>query len=213
MNFAALPAASPATASPIASPIALSICVYCGSRHGARPEYTAAARALGTAIGARGWQVVYGGGKVGLMGEVADATLAAGGRVVGIIPESLQRLEVGHPGLTELHVVPTMHVRKQMMAERADAFIALPGGIGTLEELYEVWTWRQLGYHDKPIGLLNTEGYYDDLLRFMRATVSEGFLSASQHDKLLVGQDADVLLMQVAGAVPIANPAEDYSKV
>ena len=213
MNFAAPPAASPATASPIASPIALSICVYCGSRHGARPEYTAAARALGTAIGARGWQVVYGGGKVGLMGEVADATLTAGGRVVGIIPESLQRLEVGHPGLTELHVVPTMHVRKQMMAERADAFIALPGGIGTLEELYEVWTWRQLGYHDKPIGLLNTEGYYDDLLRFMRATVSEGFLSASQHDKLLVGQDADALLMQVAGAVPTTNPAEDYSKV
>ena len=209
MNSAAPPAAPPATA----SPLALSICVYCGSRHGARPAYTAAARALGTAIGARGWQVVYGGGKVGLMGEVADATLAAGGRVVGIIPESLQRLEVGHPGLTELHVVPTMHVRKQMMAERADAFIALPGGIGTLEELYEVWTWRQLGYHDKPIGLLNTEGYYEDLLRFMHATVSEGFLSAAQHDKLLVGHDANALLMQVAGAVPIASPAEDYSKV
>ena len=190
-----------------------SICVYCGSRHGARPAYTAAARALGTAIGARGWQLVYGGGKVGLMGEVADATLAAGGRVVGVIPESLQRLEVGHLGLTELHVVPTMHVRKQMMAERADAFIALPGGIGTLEELYEVWTWRQLAYHDKPIGLLNTEGYYDDLLSFMRTTVSEGFLSAPQHDNLVVGQDAEALLLKVAAAVNFTGPGEDYSKV
>ena len=104
------------------------------------------------------------------MGEVADATLAAGGRVVGVIPESLKTREVGHAGLHELHVVPTMHLRKQMMAERADAFIALPGGIGTLEELYEVWTWRQLGYHDQPIGLLNVDGYYDDLLRFMAHT-------------------------------------------
>ncbi len=190
-----------------------SICVYCGSRHGARAAYTAAARALGTAIGARGWQLVYGGGKVGLMGEVADATLAAGGRVVGVIPESLQRLEVGHTGLTELHVVPTMHMRKQMMAERADAFIALPGGIGTLEELYEVWTWRQLAYHDKPIGLLNTEGYYDDLLRFMGTTVAEGFLSASQHDSLVVGQNPDALLTQVAGAANFASLDEDYSKV
>ncbi len=197
---------------PVPTPVP-SICVYCGSRHGARPAYTAAARALGTAIGARGWQLVYGGGKVGLMGEVADSTLAAGGRVVGIIPESLQRLEVGHLGLTELHVVPTMHLRKQMMAERADAFIALPGGIGTLEELYEVWTWRQLAYHDKPIGLLNTEGYYDDLLRFMRTTVSEGFLSASQHDSLVVGQDADALLAKVAGAANLFSPDEDYSKV
>lgn len=190
-----------------------SICVYCGSRHGARPAYTAAARALGTAIGARGWQLVYGGGKVGLMGEVADATLAAGGRVVGVIPESLQRLEVGHLGLHELHVVPTMHVRKQMMAERADAFIALPGGIGTLEELYEVWTWRQLSYHDKPIGLLNTEGYYDDLLRFMRTTVSEGFLTAAQHDNLVVGTDAEALLNQIGAMARTADLDDDYSRV
>ena len=190
-----------------------SIWIYCGSRHGARPAYTAAARALGTAIGARGWQLVYGGGKVGLMGEVADATLAAGGRVVGVIPESLQRLEVGHLGLHELHVVPTMHVRKQMMAERADAFIALPGGIGTLEELYEVWTWRQLSYHDKPIGQLNTEGYYDDLLRFMRTTVSEGFLAASQHDNLVVGTDAEVLLSQIGAMARTADLDDDYSRV
>ena len=190
-----------------------SICVYCGSRHGTRPAYTAAARALGTAIGSRGWQLVYGGGKVGLMGEVADATLAAGGRVVGVIPESLQRLEVGHIGLHELHVVPTMHVRKQMMAERADAFIALPGGIGTLEELYEVWTWRQLSYHDKPIGLLNTEGYYDDLLRFMRTTVSEGFLSPSQHDNLVVGIEAEPLLTQIVSMARAATLGDDYSRV
>ena len=190
-----------------------SICVYCGSRHGARPAYTAAARALGAAIGSRGWQLVYGGGKVGLMGEVADATLAAGGRVVGVMPESLQRLEVGHLGLHELHVVPTMHLRKQMMAERADAFIALPGGIGTLEELYEVWTWRQLSYHDKPIGLLNTEGYYDDLLSFMRSTVSEGFLAAAQHDNLIVGQDAEELLARIASLARRADPGEDYSRV
>ena len=190
-----------------------SICVYCGSRHGARPAYPAAARALGAAIGSRGWQLVYGGGKVGLMGEVADATLAAGGRVVGVMPESLQRLEVGHLGLHELHVVPTMHLRKQMMAERADAFIALPGGIGTLEELYEVWTWRQLSYHDKPIGLLNTEGYYDDLLSFMRSTVSEGFLAAAQHDNLIVGQDAEELLTRIASLARRTDPGEDYSRV
>ena len=190
-----------------------SVCVFCGSRPGHNPEYLEAARAVGHLLGANRVDLVYGGGKVGLMGEVADATLAAGGRVVGIIPESLQQLEVGHPGLHELHVVPTMHVRKQMMAERADAFIALPGGIGTLEELYEVWTWRQLAYHDKPIGLLNIQGYYDDLLRFMRTTVSEGFLSASQHDNLVVGQDAEALLLNVAAAVDFAGPDEDYSKV
>jgi uncharacterized protein (TIGR00730 family) len=177
-----------------------SVCVYCGSRHGNRPSYTAAARALGEAIGNRGWQLVYGGGKVGLMGEVADATLAAGGRVVGVIPDSLMRREVGHAGLHELHVVPTMHQRKQMMAERADAFIALPGGIGTLEELYEVWTWRQLGYHASPIGLLNVDGYYDELLRFMRRTVDEGFLSAEQMAAVRVGDDAARLLLDLADA-------------
>ena len=186
------------------SPPSFSVCVYCGSRHGSKPSYTAAARALGEAIGARGWQLVYGGGKVGLMGEVADATLSAGGRVVGVIPESLMRREVGHEGLHELHVVPTMHQRKQMMAERADAFIAMPGGIGTLEELYEVWTWRQLGYHASPIGLLNVEGYYDELLQFMRRTVDEGFLSADQMAALRIGEDAQSLLLDLAQASPTA---------
>ena len=191
----------------------LSICVYCGSRHGARPAYTAAAQAMGTLIGRRGWQLVYGGGKVGLMGEVADATLAAGGRVIGVIPESLKAREVEHRGLSELHVVPNMHQRKQMMAERADVFIALPGGIGTLEELYEVWTWRQLGYHDSPIGLLNVEGYYDDLLRFMERSVSEGFLSQYQHEHLQVGTDPAALLDLLAAQALGASASDDYSKV
>ena len=191
----------------------LSICVYCGSRHGTRPEYTAAARALGKAIGERGWQLVYGGGKVGLMGEVADAVLAAGGRVVGVIPESLEKLEVGHTGLTELHVVPTMHVRKQMMAERADAFIALPGGIGTLEELFEVWTWFQLKYHDNPIGLLDTAGYWQSLLGFMDHTVAEGFLSPAMRELVLVGSEPEALLERVAAAARAAGGGDDYSKV
>jgi uncharacterized protein (TIGR00730 family) len=195
------------------APKPLSICVYCGSRHGARPTYTAAAQALGRAIGTRGWQLVYGGGKVGLMGEVADATLAAGGRVVGVIPESLEKREVGHRGLHELHVVPTMHVRKQMMAERADLFVALPGGIGTLEELYEVWTWRQLGYHDQPIGLLNVDGYFDSLLRFMDHTVAEGFLSAAQHDHLIVGSEPVGLLEQLALAARKGSAPDDFSLV
>ena len=191
----------------------LSVCVYCGSRHGRHSAYTAAARALGAAIGSRGWQLVYGGGKVGLMGEVADATLGAGGRVVGVIPESLQKLEVGHTGLTELHVVPTMHVRKQMMAERADLFIALPGGIGTLEELYEVWTWRQLGYHDQPIGLLNTAGYYDGLLSFMNTTVTEGFLSRSQLGDVQVGTEPEALLLSLAAQLPLSSARDDFSRV
>ena len=190
-----------------------SVCVYCGSRHGARPSYTAAARALGQAIGSRGWQLVYGGGRVGLMGELADSTLAAGGRVIGIIPESLKQREVGHTGLHELHVVPTMHQRKQMMAERANLFIALPGGIGTLEELYEVWTWRQLGYHRQPMGLLNTEGYYDGLLRFMEHTVAEGFLDRKPMEFLRVGYEPVALLLDLVARLPVGAAGDDYSKV
>jgi uncharacterized protein (TIGR00730 family) len=203
-----MPALAPA---PVSAPF--SITVYCGARHGAKPAYTTAARALGQAIGERGWQLVYGGGKVGLMGEVADATLAAGGRVVGVIPETLRQMEVGHEGLHELHVVPTMHVRKQMMAERADVFIAMPGGIGTLEELYEVWTWRQLKYHDQPIGLLNVAGYYDDLLRFMAHTVEQGFLSAPQNAVLEVGTDPVELLLRLAATARAATGTDDYSRI
>ncbi|MFO1272401.1 MAG: TIGR00730 family Rossman fold protein [Rubrivivax sp.] len=190
-----------------------SVCVYCGSRHGALPAYTVAARDLGAAIGRRGWQLVYGGGKVGLMGEVADAVLAAGGRVVGVIPETLMRREVGHRGLQELHVVPDMHQRKRLMAERADAFVALPGGIGTLEELFEVWTWRQLGYHDQPIGLLDVAGYYASLLAFLQATVDQGFLSREQMSALNVGTDAAALLDALHAQAGRAGLRDDYGKI
>ncbi len=191
----------------------LSVCVYCGSRHGARSDYTAAARELGRLIGSHGWRLVYGGGKVGLMGEVADATLASGGEVFGVIPETLMRREVGHAGLTELHVVPSMHERKQLMAEQADLFIALPGGIGTFEELFEVWTWSQLGYHRKPIGLLNVAGYYDSLLGFMQHTVAEGFLSPDQAAVLQVATEPAQLLERLAAAATGAGAGEDYSRI
>ena len=190
----------------------LSVAVYCGARHGGDAAYAQAARRLGQAIGERAWQLVYGGGNVGLMGELADAVLAAGGRVVGVIPESLMRREVGHTRLHEQHVVATMHQRKQMMAERADVFIALPGGIGTLEELYEVWTWRQLGYHDKPLGLLNVAGYFDALLTFMQGAVDQGFLSAEQFAVLQVSTEPTELLARLAS---LARPGsrEDFAKI
>lgn len=159
-----------------------SLCVYCGSSLGAQPAYAQIAREAGTLIAQRGLTLVYGGGAVGLMGVLADAALAAGGRVVGIIPQLLMDKEVGHRGLSALHVVPDMHTRKRLMAEHSDAFVALPGGLGTFEELFEVWTWRQLGYHDKPIGLLNTGGYYDPLKALLDSTVRAGFVRAQQLD-------------------------------
>jgi hypothetical protein len=203
---------TPAPSSPERRP-PFTLCVYCGSRHGARPAYADAARRLGREIGVRGWQLVYGGGRVGLMGEVADAALTSGARVIGVIPESLKRREVGHPGLHELHVVPTMHLRKQMMAEHAQAFVALPGGIGTLEELYEAWTWRQLGYHDQPIGLLNVAGYYAALLDFMARSVDEGFLAPTQHALLQVDDDPARLLDRLHSAAQRAGGTDDYSRI
>jgi uncharacterized protein (TIGR00730 family) len=191
----------------------VSLCVYCGSRPGDNAAYAAAATAVGTAIGQRGWRLVYGGGRAGLMGRVADAALAAGAAVLGVIPRSLMEREVGHAGLTELHVVETMHERKLMMAEHSDAFVALPGGIGTFEELFEVWTWRQLGYHDKPVGLLNVDGYYDALLGFMRHTVMRGFVSESQHDLLQVESEAHTLLDAIARLTPLATAPDDYRRI
>ncbi len=185
----------------------LSVCVYCGSRPGTQPAYMALARALGTAIGRRGWQLVYGGGRAGLMGAVADATLAAGGQVVGVIPESLMRLEVGHHGLTELHVVQTMHQRKQMMAERSHAFIAMPGGIGTFEELFEVWTWRHLAYHDRPIGLLDAEGYWAPMLQFLHHAVAEGFMGDDQMAMLHTDDQVERLLGTLAARA--GDPTDD----
>ncbi|MDP4300106.1 LOG family protein [Leptothrix discophora] len=188
-----------------------SICVYCGSRLGAQDAYADAARALGTAIARRGWRLVYGGGNVGLMGQVADAALAAGGQVCGVIPDSLMRREVGHRGLQELHVVDTMHARKQRMAEASDAFVALPGGIGTLEELFEVWTWRHLGYHDKPVALLEVAGYWQPLLDFMQRTQAEGFVSAEQAGMLVVEDDAERLLDRLA--VDSTGQAGHYRRI
>lgn len=191
----------------------LRICVYCGSRAGVRPDYADAARTVGRLIGERGHGLVYGGGNVGLMGIVADAVLAAGGSVIGVIPEALVQREVGHTALSEQHVVPDMHVRKRMMAERADAFLALPGGIGTLEELYEVWTWRQLGYHDKPVGLLNVAGFYDRLLAFMTHCVDEGFLDKAQRAAVTVDDDPERLLDALAAAAVVATAPDDYSRI
>lgn len=191
----------------------MNICVYCGSRPGVQAVYADAARELGRQIGAQGHGLVYGGGNVGLMGIVADAVLAAGGPVVGVIPEALVQREVGHQGLSQQFVVPDMHVRKRMMAERADAFIAMPGGIGTLEELYEVWTWRQLGYHDKPVGLLNVAGFYDTLLAFMDHTVSEGFLDPAQRRMPVVESDPATLLARVLTDAAHATAPDDYSRI
>jgi uncharacterized protein (TIGR00730 family) len=189
-----------------------SVCVYCGSRNGVRPGYRDLALRLGTTIGRRGWQLVYGGGRAGLMGAVADATLAAGGTVVGVIPESLMNLEVGHAGLTELHVVQTMHQRKQMMAERSHAFIAMPGGIGTFEELFEVWTWRHLAYHDRPIGLLDAEGYWAPMLQFLRHSVAEGFMGDDQMAMLHCDDQIERLLDILAAQA--GDPTDDnFSKI
>lgn len=184
---------------------AFSVCVYCGSRSGVLPAYADVARQVGTWIARHNGQLVYGGGNNGLMGLVAQATADAGGRVVGIIPKALQTKENTRTACTELHVVDTMHERKQMMAERAHVFLALPGGIGTFEEFFEVWTWRQLGYHDKPIGLLNTAGYYDGLLQFAQNSVQAGFLSDWQMDLIRSNEDPISLLqelVQAAGFTP-----------
>lgn len=188
------------------------LCVYCGSRMGSNQAYEREAAALGTAIGERGWRLVYGGGNVGLMGVVADAAMAAGSHVAGVIPESLLRREVGHRGLSELLVVQTMHQRKQAMAERASAFVALPGGIGTLEELFEVWTWRQLGYHASPIGLLDVAGYYEALLLFLQHSVDQGFLDAAQLGSIIVERDVQRLLDRVA-AVAAGGHETDLRRI
>jgi len=192
---------------------AFSLCVYCGSRDGVAGKYVAAAQAVGRWIGEHGGQLVYGGGNKGLMGAVAEATLQAGGRVVGVIPHGLVERELAKRDCTELHVVDSMHQRKQMMAERADAFLALPGGIGTFEELFEVWTWRQLGYHDKPVGLLDVDGYYRPLLGFLDSAVGEGFMNQGQMAMLHAGSDIATLLQSLAQAARGRGAAQDLSKI
>ena len=171
-----------------------SLCVFCGSASGVDSSFVTATQAFARACVQRGIRVVYGGASVGLMGTLADAVLQAGGEVVGVIPTALVEREIAHRGLTRLHVVDTMHARKSKMADLADAFVALPGGIGTLEEFFEVWTWGQLGIHQKPYGLLNVDGYYTPLIEFLDHARRAGFIRAAQRDQVAVASDSNALL-------------------
>jgi len=189
-----------------------SVCVFCGSQPGARPAYVAAARALGEVLARMGIATIYGGGHVGMMGALADAALGAGGRVIGVIPEHLMRPEVAHQNLDELLVVASMHERKRTMAERADAFVVLPGGYGTFEEMFEMVTWLQLRLQTKPVGMLNVEGYFDHLLAFLRHGAAEGFIRAEHRDLLLVDESAERLLERVAERIPVRGAAVDLDR-
>jgi uncharacterized protein (TIGR00730 family) len=177
------------------------ICVFCGSSSGSHPIYLETASHLGSLLAERGIGVVYGGAHVGLMGAVADATLASGGEVIGVIPQALVDREIAHTGLTELHIVRTMHERKMKMADLSDAFVALPGGFGTVEEFCEVLTWNHLGFHNKPCGLLNTRGYYDSLLALFDLGLSEGFMRAAQRASVLSSTSPEALLELLGQAV------------
>jgi uncharacterized protein (TIGR00730 family) len=178
------------------------ICVFCGSSVGAHAAYAQTARELGRTLAARGIGVVFGGGKVGLMGVLADAALAAGGEAIGVIPEALVAREIAHHGLTELRVVRSMHERKTLMADIADAFIALPGGFGTFEEFFEAVTWTQLGIHQKPCGLLNVESYYDALLALLDRAVADGFIRDANRSLVLDAPDVPTLLARLEEAHP-----------
>jgi uncharacterized protein (TIGR00730 family) len=182
------------------------VCVYAGSSVGVRPAYAEVASTLGRAIAGSGRRLVFGGGAVGLMGVVADAAMEAGGEVIGVIPRSLDEREIGHRGLTELRVVDSMHERKMTMAELSDAFVALPGGVGTIEELVEVLTWTQLGLHRKPCSLLDIEGYYRPFIAFLDHAEAEGFLRKSHRDLLVAAEDPGELLDRLAAWQPPALP-------
>ncbi|HEV7180517.1 MAG TPA: TIGR00730 family Rossman fold protein [Candidatus Baltobacteraceae bacterium] len=173
------------------------ICIFCGSSTGRDSQFGEAAAAAAGALVAAGFGIVYGGGRVGLMGIVADASLAAGGEVIGVIPESLAAAEVAHKGLSRLHVVQTMHERKALMAELSDAFLALPGGFGTMDEFHEALTWRQLGIHDKPVGLLNIDGYYDELLELYSRMTEDGFLTKKARSLFAAAPSIEELLPQL----------------
>lgn len=182
------------------------ICVFCGARAGADPTYAEAARRFGAHLGATGRILVYGGGQVGMMGILADAALAAGGRVIGVIPRALVDRELAHPSLTELRVVGSMHERKAAMAELAQGFVALPGGIGTLEELFEIWTWGQLGLHEKPCGLLEVNGFFASLLAFLDRVAGQGFLRPEHRQMLLVDSQPERLLDRMGDYRPVRLP-------
>jgi uncharacterized protein (TIGR00730 family) len=180
------------------------VCVYAGSNPGSHPDYADAARALAATLAERGIGLVYGGGKVGLMGVLADTVLAAGGEAIGVMPQALIDREIGHRGLTELRVVDSMHARKALMAELSDAFVAVPGGIGTLEELIEVYTWSQLGIHRKACGVLNVRGYYDHLAAFLDHAVTQGFLRPQHRAVLSAASEPADLLDRLAAYEPPA---------
>jgi uncharacterized protein (TIGR00730 family) len=190
-----------------------SLCVYCGSRPGADPRFAQVAAQVGRWIGRYGGQLVYGGGNNGLMGVLADAALAAGARVVGVIPHSMVEREWAKRDCTELHIVDNMHQRKSMMAERADAFLALPGGIGTFEEFFEAWSWRMLHFHRKPVGLLDQDGYYAGLLQFLRQSVTHGFMNEAQMELLTVGSEPETLLRDLVQAAGIEPHPVDVSQI
>lgn len=182
-----------------------SICVFCGSSAGVEPDYLSASLALADCIAQSERALVYGGANIGLMGAVADRVLAGSGKVVGVIPKSLVDVEIAHPGLSELHITEGMHERKAKMAECCDAFIALPGGLGTLEELFEVLTWAQLGYHQKPIGLLNVNGFYDSLLAFLDHSAEQGFMKLAHRNLLHVASEPHTLIERLVNAEPLTT--------
>ncbi|WP_119309882.1 TIGR00730 family Rossman fold protein [Cohaesibacter haloalkalitolerans] len=177
------------------------LCIFCGSSWGRRKEFEDAAIALSTEIARRGYGLVYGGSSAGLMGACADAALAEGGRVIGILPNALKAKEIDHKGLTELHLVESMHERKAMMEQLSDGFISIPGGIGTMDELFEMWTWASLGWHEKPSALFNVAGYYDDLIRFLDRTAEDAFVRQEHRDMLIVETDIDRLFERLEGYV------------
>lgn len=182
------------------------VCVFCGSRVGNRPEYAEQARRLGAALVRRGWGLVYGGGNIGLMGIIADVVLQAGGEVIGVIPRALEQKELAHRGLTALHVVDTMHERKTVMSDLADAFVALPGAFGTADELFEILTWSQLGLHRKPIGLLDVAGFFQPLLSWLDRAAGEGFLKPKHRQLLLASKDVEELCDLLCRERPDVTP-------
>jgi uncharacterized protein (TIGR00730 family) len=190
-----------------------SIAVFCGSRSGNDPRFALAAQRLGRAIAERGFRLVYGGGRAGLMGQVADAALAAGGQVLGVIPRRLMARELGHTGVQDLRVVDTMHERKLQMAQAADAFLALPGGLGTLEELFEAWTWQQLGYHARPIGLLDTAGFYAPLRALLAHVQGAGFVDAVHIERLRIDDEPERLLARLHEEAAAQGGRVDFSPI
>jgi uncharacterized protein (TIGR00730 family) len=188
-----------------------SICVFCGSRDGARPAYLAAARETGAAIARRGWRLIYGGGHVGIMGALANAALAEGGEVIGVMPRALLTKEIPHPGITRIHIVTSMHRRKALMSSLSDGYLTLPGGFGTLEEFFETLTWAQLGLHSKPCALLDVAGFWDPLLAMLDMSAVEGFVSEEHLKLILNGAEVDPLLDRMDEYVPpeAVAPASD----